>query len=47
MNYVGGSWDTPLCERVERERAEARRAAGVGPEAWVDDWKALPEIFPD
>lgn len=34
----GFRWDTPLCERVERERAEARRAAGVGPEAWVDDW---------
>ena len=31
-------WDTQLCERVERERAEARRAAGVGPEEWVNDW---------
>lgn len=27
-----------MCERVDRERAEARRAAGVGPEEWVDDW---------
>ncbi len=34
----GFKWDTPLCERVERERAEARRAAGVGPDEWVDDW---------
>ena len=27
-----------MCERVDRERAETRRAAGVRPEAWVDDW---------
>ena len=27
-----------MCERVCEERAEARRAAGVGPEEWVDDW---------
>ena len=30
--------DVQLCERLDIERAEARRAAGVGPEAWVDDW---------
>ena len=30
--------DTQLCERLDRERAEARRAAGVGPDEWVDDW---------
>lgn len=29
--------DTQLCERVDREEAEARRAAGLGLEAWVDD----------
>ena len=23
---------------MERERAEARRAAGVGPDDWVNDW---------
>lgn len=34
----GFKWDTQLCERLDIERAEARRAAGVGPEAWVDDW---------
>lgn len=49
MTSVGGKtsivgvfkWDTQLCERVERERAEARSAAGVGPEEWVNDWEAL------
>ena len=28
----GFRWDVQLCERVDRERAEARRIAGVGPE---------------
>ena len=34
----GFKWDVQLCERLDRERADARRAAGVGPDAWVDDW---------